>query len=133
MINLKSLPIVERVCDWVTGLLFVSEIQAVVVVDNDDVVTANVVGIVDVAVVVVVVVIIVFNCVVIRLSWSAVLPTTSALVIVVIDGGVKPVEFVEFVDDGNFDDQKLHVSQPSAFRLDKRQHDQRLPLQRPAW
>lgn len=37
--------------------------------------------------------------------------------------------FVAFV---GFVDQELQVSQPSAERVDKRQQDQRFPLQRPA-
>lgn len=39
--------------------------------------------------------------------------------------------FVAFV--AGFVDQELQVSQPSAERVDSRQQDQRLPLQRPAW
>lgn len=45
---------------------------------------------------------------------------------------------VEDVEDGfvalagGLEDQELQVSQPSAERVDSRQQDQRLPLQRPA-
>lgn len=38
--------------------------------------------------------------------------------------------FVAFTD--GFEDQELHVSQPSAERVDNRQQDQRFPLHKPA-
>lgn len=37
-----------------------------------------------------------------------------------------------FVEFNGFEDQELQVSQPSADRVDSRQQDHRLPVQRPA-
>lgn len=96
-------PIVERVWDWMIGLLFAS---AFVDCGRWSDVT-----------------------VVVEMVLLTVLPGTDVDVVeadVVVEDG-----FVAFVV--GFEDQELHVSQPSAERVDNRQQDQRFPLHRPAW
>lgn len=51
---------------------------------------------------------------------------------------VFPVKLEVDVEDGfvvfnDFEDHELHVSQPSAERVDSRQQDHRFPLHNPAW